>query len=468
MSSVHRGAVDVGAMRPDGRYCRICEFETDLTEQPLSSSRRESAHHRGYGQGVVWSGLNTLSLQGSTFAVNVVLANILGKQQFGEFGIMQTTLLTFATIAQLATGVTATKYIAELRDTDAGKAGRLIGLCFDVTFFFGVVGVAVLLTSAGWLSEVLWNAPHLQIVVVLGSAFVLFTAMNGYQMGALAGLGAYKALASASLIQAPVYILACILFGWQYGVAGAVSAFALTATIRWVIYGYVLKKELRRSNLHIDRQHAWRERSILWTFTLPAAVAGLTTMPAIWLANSFLARQPGGFSELGVYAAAVVIKNIILQLPQVFNSVGITFLNNRLGAGDGYNFWRLFRLNLIVSMVGVITGIVFLVLAGRWIMGLFGQSFASGYHVLLILLLSALFEALAISIYQIIQSSGRMWLSFFGVALPRDLLFVSLAIALAPEYGAAGVASAYAIAWFVALCIIAVMARVLRGTFAFQ
>lgn len=430
-----------------------------MTDHVASCPETEASHNKRYTHDVAWNVLAMLFLQGSTFVVNIILANILGKEQFGEFGMVQSTLLTLASIAQLATGVTATKYVAEYRDTDPSRAVRILGLCSDVTFFFGFIGTIILLFGAGWLSEGFFEASHLKTVIIFGSAFVLFSAVNGYQLGALAGLGSFRLLARASIAQAFIYITVCVSFGWLYGVPGAVSALAFTAFARWAVYGLVLKRELRRRNMDIDRKQAWQERSVLWGFTLPSAITGLSSMPAIWLANAFLARQPNGFSELGVYGAAVAIKSIILLLPQVFNNVGITFLNNRLGAKDSISFWSIYRLNLIVSGVGVAMGILFLALAGRWVLSLFGDRFSDGYYVLLILLVSSFFEALAISVYQIIQSSGRMWLSFFTVALPRDILFVFLAIYLSPTYGAAGVAVAYTTAWFVAFCTIIFIAK---------
>lgn len=443
-------------------------MQRNLNGQKQCDPEAGQGHRRRYGSGVIWSILGTVSLQGSTFVVSIVLANILGKQQFGEYSMVQTTLLALAGIAQLGTGVTATKYVAEYRDTDNAKVGRLLGLCSQVTVLFGLFGVAILLLSARWLSIEYWHAPHLHPVMVVGSLFVLFAAINAYQLGALAGLAQYRALANASLAQALVYVCLCVLGGAMYGVPGAISALAITAFIRWAIYNYVLKRELASHGITVDRKHAWRERAVLWSFALPAAVTGFTAMPAIWYANAILARQPDGFSELGMYGAAVVIKNVILLLPQVFNNVGITYLNNRLGAQDAGNYWKIFRLNLLVSMLSILTGIVVLSYSGHWVLNLFGEGFSSGYHVLLILLLSSLFEAMAISIYQVIQSSGRMWFSLFAVALPRDTVFVSLAIFLVPRYGAEGLAAAYTLAWLLALVVIAILARSMGRNLAIQ
>lgn len=42
--------------------------------------------------------------QGSTLVANILVARILLKQMFGEYAMVQSTLLTVATLSQLATG----------------------------------------------------------------------------------------------------------------------------------------------------------------------------------------------------------------------------------------------------------------------------------------------------------------------------------------------------------------------------
>ena len=57
-------------------------------------------------------------------------------------------------------------------------------------------------------------------------------------------------------------------------------------------------------------------------------------MPMIWLANSFLVRQPGGYGEMALYSAANNLRILVLFLPNVMNSVGLSVLNNEKAKGD--------------------------------------------------------------------------------------------------------------------------------------
>ena len=80
-------------------------------------------------QGTVSNLIAVAFNQGSTVIVNVIIARILMKQSFGEYAMVQVTVLTMATMAQLATGFTASKYLAEYRSSCPERAGRVMGVC---------------------------------------------------------------------------------------------------------------------------------------------------------------------------------------------------------------------------------------------------------------------------------------------------------------------------------------------------
>ena len=98
-----------------------------MTDSPYSDSIRGR-----FVSGITWNVVSAAFIQGSVFLTNVAIANILGREVFGEFGMIQNTMLIVAGIAQMSMGVTATKYIAEFRSNDKARAGRILGLCSSI------------------------------------------------------------------------------------------------------------------------------------------------------------------------------------------------------------------------------------------------------------------------------------------------------------------------------------------------
>jgi len=406
--------------------------------------------------------MSAICTQGSVFLTNVFVANLLGKAVFGEFGMIQSTILTISGIAQVATGITATKYVAELRSTDRQRTGRILGLCSLFTIITAGISFALLLLGAHWLASTTLKAPQLSRGLMITSGFVLFSVINGFQTGALAGLEGYRSLARVGVIQGVVHLAVCTIAAWYYGLEGVLGGLTFSAFIRWYLHKRALAIESSKHSIVITYTDIWSERKILFGFALPAAISGLTSMPALWLANSFLVRQPDGFAQMGLYSAASTFRIIVMFLPILLNSVGTSLLNNQMGLGNEMRFRKVFWANFTMILGSVFAGSIFFALAGRWLLQSFGKGFDEGYYVLLILLLSTLIEAGALSFYQIIQSKEKMWLSFFAVALPRDSLLVLLAYFFIPYLGATGLALAYTISWTLAFLAILICVYYLK------
>ena len=78
--------------------------------------------------GTFWNLIATVSGQGSTFVIGIIIARIVQLKQYGEYAIILSTLLSLAGIVQLSIGQTVTKYVAEFRSVDIDKVGRILSL----------------------------------------------------------------------------------------------------------------------------------------------------------------------------------------------------------------------------------------------------------------------------------------------------------------------------------------------------
>lgn len=396
--------------------------------------------------GIFWNAVAAVATQGSTFLANLVIANLLGRDGFGEFSIVYTTVLAAAGIAQVATGITATKYVAEFRDVEKDRAGRVLGLCSLVSLVGGIVATILVMSSAAWLAGHVLNAPHVVNELAVAAGFILFSAANGYQQGALAGFESYRLLARVSIGAGVVYVASVVLATYWWGLAGAVAAIVASTAVRWLLFNIVLRAEAGRWGIAIRYRDALSERTILHRFALPAAIAGLSTMPAVWLSNVFLAQQPGGYGQVGLFSAANNLRNLVLFLPALTNNVGQALLNNQKGRRDQARYTKVFWANTAATAALLLVASVVVAIFGKLLLGLYGATFVEAYPMLMILLAATVMEGMATSTYQVVQSQERMWMSLLGIALPRDLLLVGGAYVLAVGHGGLGLATAFALA----------------------
>lgn len=395
-------------------------------------------------KGTAWNMIAVTFNQGSTLLVNIAIARILMKHAFGEYAMVQSTLLTMAALSQLATGYTASKYIAEYRFADPEKAGRIMGLCALVSVLTAAIWTICLIAMAPFLADTMLKASHLVLPLIIGSGYLLFSSINGYQIGVLSALEAYRSLAKAGVISGIAAVTAISLGAWLGGLNGSLIGLSISALARCAIHNKWLRDETRLQGIMPRYCSSLRqEKAVIFNFALPAAVSGYYSMPLIWLANSFLVRQPDGYSEMALFAAANNLRILVLFLPNVMNSVGLSILNNEKSNGDVSHFNRVFRCNLLYIFLASVGGACTIGALGKPILHLFGKDFGTGYLLLLILLTSSVFEATSIALYQFLQSRSKIWYSFFGICVPREAFLVIASYWLVQLYGGLGLAFAY-------------------------
>lgn len=421
-------------------------------------------------RGITWNVVGAIFNQGSMLAVNIVTARMLGGDDdglklFGEFITLQTTAQAFLAVAQVATGVTATKYIAEFRSVDRARAGQVLALCGLVSLVMAVVASAALVVGASPLAELVLDRPHLTRGLMIVSGITLFAVLNGFQVGALAGLESYRALAWGGVIAGVSRFALCGLMVWRWGLYGALAGLVLASLVRWALFARLLAVEAGRQGITVRWREAWTQRAILMKFSMPMSVAGLTTMLALWLGPAFLVRQKhtvAGLAEVGLYGAANNLRLLVLLLPSLINTVGVSLLNNQRGLNDVRRYSKVFWVNAIAVCGGAVCIGGLMIVLGPWALQAFGRSFDAGHTVLILLVCSVVPQTMVLSASQIMLSREKMWLSFFAVALPRNCTIVVLAYILTPRHGAVGLALAHTIAWTLA-CLSTVVITCIIG-----
>jgi O-antigen/teichoic acid export membrane protein len=263
-------------------------------------------------------------------------------------------------------------------------------------------------------------------------------------MGALSGLEAFTNLAKAGMVSAIVAVTAVFIGAALGGLNGSLFGLSASALLRCVIHNRWLRLECRRQEIKPQYQGSLKhEKHIIYQFALPAAMGNYYSMPLIWLANSFLVRQPGGYGEMALFSAANNLRFLALFLPNVMFNVAVSILNNEKSEGDRIRYNKTFKFNVLCIFLASLGSVIIIGIIGRPILLLFGKDFGGAYYILWFLLVASLFEGLSIALYQFIQTRAKIWLSFFFINIPREAFFVVAAYFLVKSYGGIGLAAAF-------------------------
>lgn len=410
-------------------------------------------------KGVLWSGGLSLALQAPNFLLGMFLARILGKETFGEWGIIQNTIGSISNVAQLALAITATKYVAELRHADPKRVGSILGLCSFVTLVTAGIASLGLLVSAPFLAASVFHAPHLTLAVRVSIAYLFFLTINGYQIGALSGLEAFRRLATIGGFYGAATLVTVLVAARLFGLDGAVLAMSACAAANWFFHHVHLKRYCASHGIEVHYRHLARELPVLTSFALPATLAGVASSAGVWLSNVTLVRVPHGYEEMAVLTAGMSFRSVILFAPSVISRVSMPLLVNLFGNRDHDEYQRGFLQNIWALTGFAVIAAIPLSLLAPYLLVAFGRSFVNGASTVVVLSVAAVLEVSALAFYQQVFTSGWMWWGLCIVVV-RSALLVGLAAALTPRLGALGVAWANAAAQGGSLALTYLIVRV--------
>ncbi|HEX3799013.1 MAG TPA: oligosaccharide flippase family protein [Verrucomicrobiae bacterium] len=368
-------------------------------------------------RGAFWSVAGTMVSRALGLLASIALARILGRTAFGELGTIQSTAGLFGIFAGLGLGITATKYVAELRDTHEQRCGRVIGFCLTTAMAGGTAAGLGLLIFAKWLAAHTLAAPQLAGALRWSALLVLLSTVQGAYQGALAGFEAFKGTASISFYSGLLSVPLIVVGGWLAGVEGAVGGLILQALAACVLSHAMLRKEMARARIPLSFAVHMAEWRLLWRFTVPAFLSGMAATPASWFSRTLLVNQPGGYPEMAMVSAANQWMNLLTFIPYMLGSVLVPVFANLHATGKQKEFRRLLGYNLVLNASVTSALALPIMLCAPIILGFYGPGFRDGVMIFWISMIVAIITAVNNLFSRAMQSAGKAWIDLSSSVL---------------------------------------------------
>jgi O-antigen/teichoic acid export membrane protein len=400
-------------------------------------------------KGAFWSAIGTFATMTLNFAASLITARILGKVGLGEFMMITNTVWTIGIFAGLGLGMSATKYVAEYKDKQPEKSGRILGLLNTVVIVSSGLLTLFVFIFSPYLAGKTLNAPHLTYALRISSVLLLLNALTGLQTGILSGFEAFKASAWVNLwsgISRFVLMIAGVYF---FGLMGAVVSTAIIGVITWLLNEIAIKKEFGKYDFKILYRELKTETPVLWEFSLPALLGTSMVGPAIWLANTILVNQPGGYGEMGLLSAANQWQTLLLFLPAIFEQVALPIMcSESTGECADENVGKTLVLAQNMTVFAVFPVATILMFISDWIIKLYGKTFSDGSSVFVLVIGSIMIISVGKALGPMIMAKNKMWIGLLINGL-WGLTFVGLSWLLAPHLGAKAIAISFAASYLV-------------------
>lgn len=370
--------------------------------------------------------------KGLSLLIGIIIANLLGSNDYGQYGMIKSTLIYMSIFSTFGLGVTGTKYIAQYVSECPTKVYEIYKRIIKITLYTSIFLSSLLLIFAEPVAEYL-DAPELAFCLRLSAIAVVFNAINSTQVGVMAGFKSFKAISINTVYTGIFTCLIGFVFTYFYGLEGSIIALGCSYIFNCVLNYISLRRDIKKYRDYNTESAIGMTREMI-RFSLPIALQEGLQSVTQWATMAVLIKM-AGYSELGIFTATGQWTAIISFIPSVLKNVTLSYLSDN---DQGHN--RIVNLMLLVN--GASAGAIFLVIfvCSGFICSWYGASFEGLRPVLNILILSTTFGSVASVYIQELISMSKNWLAFI-VTLTKNLLIIIIGSVLIKYYMVGGALS---------------------------
>ena len=346
----------------------------------------------------------------------IIIARILGKDLYGEYGMVKTTMFYIASFSTLGLGFTSTKYIADSVSNAPDKLRHIIKTSLGTTFAFSMLLCILLFVFSGALANYIEEPQSAPAFRALGLIVVL-RAINTISAGILAGYKSFKAIGINSVISGSVLLLFASILTYKFGLTGSFVALALSQVVNALLNFLVVVQHYNSSVVSSVDCSVSKEMLL---FTIPVAIQEFSYMVSTWGGTMILTKY-ASLGEVGLWSAASQWNAIILFIPHLLVNVVLSHLSGLSRNPDGHS--KMLKKMLIINFVCSFLPFVVVYLFAGVISTFYGNTFVGLKAVIRVVTFSSVISCLSTVFQSSLLSKGRNWLLLF-FRMIRDVLMI--------------------------------------------
>lgn len=335
----------------------------------------------------------------------IFIAKFLGKDLYGEYGIVKSTMFLIALFATFGLGDTSTKFVAEFIQKDIKQVGSIIKASYRIAISFSLFMCLCLLLFADSLAEFV-KVPHMSMAFRLLGVIIVFRALNTVGAGLLGGFKEYKELGRNNILSGLFMFVCSIPLTLLFGLRGALASLLFSQVILSFLNTFEVRKRYllipKSSNLSYDRQ--------LFLFSFPFALNEFIYTTSAWGSTLLLTRY-SSVGELGIFSACTQWESIILFMPSLLGNVILSYLSTTADTNKERHsliLQRMLFVNLLCTSIPLLVVLFF----SSSITSFYGETFITMKPVLVVTILSTIFACMSRVFLANLTSEGKNWKAF--------------------------------------------------------
>jgi O-antigen/teichoic acid export membrane protein len=375
---------------------------------------------------------------GFAFALNVVLARLLGAEGSGVFFLAFTIVLIAAAIGRIGMEDALVRFIAS--NLVEGLKGKVLGVykkALLYSLFISAILSILLYNLSPWISINIFTKPELTIP--LKNMSLAITPLTILTLHAYALQGIKNITASISILSVFVPFITCLIaiaFVPGFGMDAAIYGYVLATLITLVLGRWFWKKSIRgwdTENIHFDTKE-------LFSSSFPLFIVVMMSIIINWSPLLFLGIWESN-ENIGIYSAVSRTALLTSFVLVAVNSIAAPKFAELYKQGDMKSLEKLAHNSARIMMLFASPILFIFLFTPEWVLGIFGKGFMQGGLVLSILAVGQFVNVATGSVGYLLTMSGNEKLMRNNLIVCA-LFGVVLSIVLIKSYGIVGAAIA--------------------------
>lgn len=362
----------------------------------------------------------------------VLIARLLGPAGFGVFGLATSMAVTLSLVAGVGLGDASYKYVAEYYRNDKKEGAQFAAvIIWSATAFATALFVALWLARRFWVS---WIFPTTttDAIIVLCLCLAWTNLIFALLVGVFSGLQRFREFAIMGLLQATAVAGLVLGLGF-YGSEGALLAY-VGGTSLCLVWGAIKLWFTDNAIFCWPGWDAFKKLKTILGFSSPIWVAAFALTPAITLAFAFLAHQPNGQHQLGIFNTANGLRVLVLILPGVISVVIAPTLIEEGGThGDARVYSQLLEKAFSSLIFLTIPLLILALFLSDLLFLVYGKAYGDAFRLFMPLTASAAIAAIGMPVATVMLAKNRTWVSL-GFGILKSVVLVALTLLLVPRH----------------------------------
>lgn len=420
-----------------------------IIKRTESYKKISASHYYKLINGSFWSVLGAIIFRGSSLISAIFVARMIGKESFGQFGIIQSTVGTLAILIGLGIGMTSTKYIAEYRENDIEKLSKILSLLLIITYV-GSLSVTILINIfKEFVSTNLLGSLNLSQHIFIASIIIFFNIINSVQTSTLSGFEAFKVITKINVITGAISFPTMLIFTYFYGLYGTLTAIALISFLTWILNVYYVLKKFKFYGIHFALNQITDAVNVLKTYTLPATLSG--ALPTIWIANIILVNSSESYNGMAYLNIANNWHTLVMFLPLSIGPVILSLLSNK-NKNDKNGYWKIVKISLLINTIITVAATIVVFFLSDVIVSFYGEGYKEAKYLLVLMTSVTILKSINHVIGQVIATASSMWLGF-GLNFIWGIAYLAITVLFVDKYGSLAIGIANIIAYIILLIV---------------